>query len=42
MGVLGAPPATDAAAILQLFFKKNAFLDIFWSEFMLKSAFLNG
>jgi len=34
--------ASDAAAILQLFFQKYAFLGIFWSKFLLKTAFLNG
>jgi len=34
--------ASDAAAMLQLFFKKYAFLGIFWSTFVLKNVFLNG
>jgi len=34
--------ALDAAAILQPFSKKYAFLCTFWSKFLLKNAFLNG
>jgi len=38
-GVWGGAP--DAAAILQLF-QKYAFLGIFWSKFLFKTAFSNG
>jgi len=30
---------SDAAAILQLVFKKYSFLGIFWSKFLFKNAF---
>jgi len=36
----GAP--AEAAAILHLFFQIYAFLGTFWSQFLLKLAFLNG
>jgi len=32
----------DIAAFLQLFFQNYAFLDIFWSKFLRKKAFLDG
>jgi len=37
-GILGGG-SPDAAAILQLFSKKYAFLNIFWHKFLLKTAF---
>jgi len=34
--------ARDVAAILELFSQTYAFLGVFWSKFLLKTAFLNG